>query len=42
MNYEEYYDFAYTPEEKGWVHIPAGHNSIEEYRKTYDKLRAKK
>ena len=24
-------DFAYTPEEKGWIHIPAGFNSIEDY-----------
>lgn len=25
-------DFAYTPEEKGWIHVPAGFNSLEEYR----------
>lgn len=30
---EHYHDFDYTPEEKGWIHIPAGYNSIEEYRK---------
>ena len=30
---EHYRDSEYTPEEKGWVHIPAGYNSIEEYVK---------
>jgi hypothetical protein len=28
---ERYHDFEYTPEEKGWVHIPAGFESIEDY-----------
>lgn len=29
-----YSDFEYTPEEKGWVHIPAGFSTIEEYLET--------
>lgn len=28
---EHYADFAYTPEEKGWVHVPAGYSSLDEY-----------
>lgn len=30
---EHYRDFEYTPEEKGWTHIPAGFDSIEAYLK---------
>lgn len=30
---EEYYDFEYTPEEKGWVHPPAGFNSPDDYQR---------
>ena len=30
---EHYQDFEYTPEEKGWIHIPAGFESIEAYLK---------
>ena len=29
---EEYEDFAYTPEEKGWLHTPAGFISLEDYQ----------
>jgi hypothetical protein len=29
---EEYADFAYTAEEKGWLHTPAGFRSLEDYR----------
>jgi len=29
---EEYEDFAYTPEEKGWLHAPAGFISLEDYQ----------
>ncbi len=28
---EHYADFAFTPEEQGWLHVPAGYTSIEEY-----------
>jgi len=28
---EHYQDFDFTPEEKGWLHLPAGYTSIEEY-----------
>jgi len=28
---EEYADFAYTPQEKGWICIPAGYQSIQDY-----------
>lgn len=30
---DEYADFAYSPEERGWLHIPAGFDSIGAYRK---------
>jgi hypothetical protein len=30
---DEYEDFAFTPEEKGWIHAPAGFNSPEEYNR---------
>lgn len=29
---EDYYDFEFTPEEKGWVHVPVGFKTLEEYR----------
>lgn len=28
---EHYIDFAYTPEERGWLHTPAGYHSVEAY-----------
>lgn len=28
---DEYYDFEPSPEERGWVYIPAGYASVEEY-----------
>ncbi len=28
---EEYTDFDFTPEERGWTHVPAGFTSLEEY-----------
>ncbi|WP_259754014.1 hypothetical protein [Pseudomonas sp. GCEP-101] len=28
---DHYVDFAYTPEERGWIHPPAGYSSVEEY-----------
>lgn len=28
---EHYRDFDFTPEERGWIHVPAGYSSIEEY-----------
>jgi hypothetical protein len=36
----DYYDdFSYSPEEKGWVHIPAGFVSIEDYLEYIHKSR---
>lgn len=32
---DHYQDFDFTPEEKGWIHIPAGFNSLEAYKKAY-------
>ena len=29
---EEYEDFAFTPEDKGWLHAPAGFASIADYQ----------
>lgn len=31
---EHFEDFAFTPEDKGWLHVPAGFQSIEEYMKS--------
>lgn len=31
---EHFEDFEYTPEDKGWLHIPAGFNSLEDYQKS--------
>lgn len=28
---DHYADFAYTPEERGWIHPPAGYSSVEAY-----------
>lgn len=36
---EHYRDFEYTPEEKGWAHIPAGYDSIEDYMKALEIIR---
>lgn len=35
---EHYADFAFTPEELGWLHVPAGYSSIEEYLQELGRL----
>lgn len=32
---EHYEDFAFTPDDKGWVKVPAGFKSREDYWKQY-------
>lgn len=34
---EHFEDFAFTPEDKGWTHIPAGFSSVKEYRRVTKK-----
>ena len=33
---EHYKDFAFTPEDSGWIHVPAGFKSLEEYWSNMD------
>jgi hypothetical protein len=33
---EHYADFAYSAEENGWIHVPAGFKSLEEYQRQFD------
>lgn len=32
---EYYADFKYSPEDKGWIHVPAGYASLEDYQRQF-------
>lgn len=38
---DHYADFAFSEEDKGWNHVPAGYNSVEDYRRTFRRFHSK-